>query len=31
MWDDASISAGGALFFHRRGEASPATLTQEPP
>jgi hypothetical protein len=30
-WDNTSVPAGGALFFHRRGEASPVTLTQEPP
>ena len=31
MWDNTSVPAGGALLFHRRGAASPATLTQDPP
>jgi hypothetical protein len=30
-WDNMSVPAGGALLFHRRGEAAPATITQDPP
>jgi hypothetical protein len=31
VWDKTAVSTGSAILFHRRGEAAPVTLTQDPP